>query len=99
MVSSEHTALRHGDQLHRRYAIREWCCVDGELTCFRVYVPCEAREGPEGFEQPDLLTADAELAERPNETVQGPAAYFPSSHPGQHLGERRLLKFSSEPGV
>jgi hypothetical protein len=71
MVSSEHTALRHGDQLHRRYAIREWCCVDGELTCFRVYVPCEAREGPEGFEQPDLLTADAELAERPNKTVQG----------------------------
>jgi hypothetical protein len=71
MVSSEHTALRHGDQLHRRYAIRKWCCVDGELTCFRVYVPCEGRAVPEGFEQPDLLTAGAELAERPNETVQG----------------------------
>jgi len=71
MVSSEHTALRHGDQQPRRYAIREWCCVDGELTCLRVYVPCEGREGFEGFEQPDLLTADAELAERPNITVQG----------------------------
>jgi hypothetical protein len=71
MVSSEHTALRHGDQLHRRYAIREWCCVDGELTCFRVYLPIEGRDGPEGFEQPDVLTAGTELAERPNKTVQG----------------------------
>ena len=71
MVSSEHTALRHGDQLHRRYAIREWCCVDGELTCFRVYLPIEGRDGPEGFEQPDVLTAGTELAERPNETVRG----------------------------
>lgn len=71
MVSSEHTALRHGDQQHRRYAIREWCCLDGELTCLRVYVPYEGREGPEGFEQPDLLAADAELAEQPNKTVQG----------------------------
>ena len=71
MVSSEHTALRHGDQLHRRYAIREWCCVDGELTCFRVYLPIEGRDGPEGFEQTDLLTADTELAERANKTAQG----------------------------
>lgn len=71
MVSSEHTALRHGDQQPRRYAIREWCCVDGELTCLRVHVPCEGREGFESFEQPDLLTADAELAEQSNKTVQG----------------------------
>ena len=71
MVSSEHIALRHGDQQHRWYAIREWCCVDGELTCFRVYLPIEGRDGPEGFELPDLLTADAELGERPNKTVQG----------------------------
>jgi hypothetical protein len=54
MASSEHTALRHGDQLHRRYAIREWCCIDGELTCFRVYLPSEGRDRPEGFEQPDV---------------------------------------------
>ena len=71
MVSSEHIALRHGDQQHRWYAIREWCCVDGELTCLRVYVPCDGREGPKGFEQLDLLTADVELAERPNKAVQG----------------------------
>ena len=45
--------------------------MNGELTCLRVYVPCEGREVPEGFEQPDLLTADAELAERPNKTAQG----------------------------
>jgi len=71
MISSEHTALRHGDQLYRRYAIREWCCVDGELKCLRVYVPCDGREISEGFEQLDLPTAGAELAERPNKTVQG----------------------------
>ena len=70
MVSTEQTALRHVDQRRRRYAIREWCCVDGELTCLRVYVPCEGQEGHEGFEQPDLLTADAEFAEQQNKTVQ-----------------------------
>jgi len=75
MVSTEHTALRPGDQMHRRYAVREWCCVNGELTCLRVYVPCEGLELPEGFEQPDLLTADAELAERPNKTGQGRPAF------------------------
>jgi len=98
MVSSEHNALRHGDQLHRGYAIREWCCVDGELTCFRVYLPIEGRDGPEGFKQPDVLTAGTELAARPNKTAQG-RFYFPPSHLGQYLGERRLLNFSSEPGV
>jgi hypothetical protein len=40
---------------HRSYAVREWSCIDGELTCSRVYVPCEGREGPESFGQPDLL--------------------------------------------
>jgi len=70
MVSSEHNALRHEDQRHRWCAIREWCCVDGGLTCLRVYLPYESREEPEGFEQPDLLTANAEVAERPNKTVQ-----------------------------
>ena len=71
MVSSEHTALRLGDKRYRRCAIREWRCIDGELTCLRVYVPCEGRERPEGFEQTDLLTADTELAERANKTAQG----------------------------
>ena len=75
MVSSEHIALRLGDKRYRRCAIREWRCIDGELTCLRVYVPCEGRERPEGFEQPDLLTADAELAERPNKTGQGRPAF------------------------
>jgi len=78
MVSSEHTALRHGGQLRRRYAIREWCCVDGELKCFRVHLPSESRDGSEGFEQPDVLTADAELAERQNKTVQGGLLYLVS---------------------
>ena len=98
MVSSEHAALRHGDQRHRRNAIREWCCVDGELTCLRVYAPCEGREGFESFEQPDLLTADARVGRATKYNHPGPA-YFPSSHRGQHLGERGLLRFSSEPGV
>ena len=71
MVSSEHNALRHEDQRHRWCAIREWCCVDGELTCFRVYVPCEGSRGTRRLcEQPHLLMADAEVAERPNKTVQ-----------------------------
>ena len=31
----------------------------------------EGRDGPEGLEQTDLLTADTELADRANKTAQG----------------------------
>jgi hypothetical protein len=38
------------------YAIREWRCIDGELTCLRVYVPYA-----KSSEQPDWLMVDGEL--------------------------------------
>jgi hypothetical protein len=50
----------HKDRNHRSYAIREWRCIDGELTCLRVYVPYERREETKSFQQRDWLTVEAE---------------------------------------
>ena len=60
MASSEHAVPRRGDQQRRWSATREWYCSGGELTCVRVYVPYESREGLEDLQQLDWLTADAE---------------------------------------
>jgi hypothetical protein len=49
MDRTQISVLTHKDRNHRAYAIREWRCVDGELTCLRVYVPYESREGPENL--------------------------------------------------
>jgi hypothetical protein len=46
MNSTQFSAPTHNDRNHRSYAIREWRCIDGELTCLRVYVPYEGREQP-----------------------------------------------------
>jgi hypothetical protein len=51
----------HKDRNHGSYAIREWRCIDGELTCLRDYVPYERREEPKSSQQPDWLTVNAEV--------------------------------------
>jgi len=47
-LNDERTALRCADRWRRWHAsaIRELQCHDGELTCVRVLVPYERREGP-----------------------------------------------------
>ncbi len=46
-MNNEPTAQMDGDQERGWYATRVWHCSDGELTCERVYVPYESREGAE----------------------------------------------------
>jgi len=46
-VNNEHTMQTYGDQERRWYATKVWYYSDGELTCERVYVPYESREGAE----------------------------------------------------
>jgi hypothetical protein len=58
MASSEHTVPRRGDQQRRWYATRAWHCR-GELTCVRVCVSYESREGLKDLQQLDWLTDDA----------------------------------------
>jgi len=59
MDSTQFSMPTHKDRNRRSYAIREWHCIDGGLTCLRVYVPYESREEPEVSQQPDWLTVDA----------------------------------------
>ncbi len=42
-MNNEPAVQTAGDQARRWYATRVWHCSDGELTCERVYVPCESR--------------------------------------------------------
>jgi len=49
MDSTQISVPTHKDRNHRSYAIREWRCIDGDLTCLRVYVPYEGREEPKNF--------------------------------------------------
>jgi hypothetical protein len=60
MGSTQTSVPTHKDRNHRSYAIREWRCIDGELTCLRAYVPYERREEPERSQQSDWLTVNAE---------------------------------------
>ena len=60
MDSTQTSLPPHKDRKHRSYAIREWRCIDGELTCMRMYVPYKSEEEPESRQQPDWLTVNAE---------------------------------------
>jgi hypothetical protein len=49
MDSTQISVATHKDRNHPSYTVREWRCIDGELTCLRVYVPYERREEPKSL--------------------------------------------------